>query len=443
MRLTLSLLILIVGMYLVLAVRYATETPDWQVPDEPAHYNYIRQLEDGAIPVIRMGDWDTEYQNTLTSTGFNPIHLNKLDRIQYEDHQPPLYYILATPIFAASDGNLTTLRLFSVFIGLGVILASFAVLYRLFPEMSPLALGVAAFIAFLPQHLSFLSGVNNDPLAGLMVGLILLRVVTYLQKPTVQKQDAILLGVLVGLACLTKVTVYFLAGVAGVAILLRGGREKWSRPVAIQQIGLFLLPALVMGGVWWGRNLSVYGGTDFLGLQRHDEVAAGQLQTDDYIERDLNGNRTQYYKNYAYTTFHSFWGQFGWMAIPMPTRIYRILLGGVLFCLMGFGLFALQNHRHWQRPQKEMLFLLMLTLGLVGAAYLLYNRQFVQFQGRYLYPALIPMGFLLAGGLSGWAHLLPAKPYTRWMPVLVMLLLALLAWYALGTYITPNLPAWE
>lgn len=443
MRLTLFLLILIVGMYLVLAVRYATETPDWQVPDEPAHYNYIRQLEDGAIPVIRMGDWDTEYQNTLTSTGFNPIHLNELDRIQYEDHQPPLYYILATPIFAASDGNLTTLRLFSVFIGLGVILASFAVLYRLFPEMPLLALGVAAFIAFLPQHLSFLSGVNNDPLAGLMVGLILLRVVTYLQKPTVQKQDAILLGVLVGLACLTKVTVYFLAGVVGVAILLRGWREKWSRPVAIQQIGLFLLPALVMGGVWWGRNLSVYGGTDFLGLQRHDEVAAGQLQTADYIERDLNGNRTQYYKNYAYTTFHSFWGQFGWMAIPMPTRIYRILLGGVLFCLMGFGLFALQNYRHWQRPQKEMLFLLMLTLGLVGAAYLLYNRQFVQFQGRYLYPALIPMGFLLAGGLSGWAHLLPAKSYTRWIPVLVMLLLAWLAWYALGTYITPNLPAWE
>jgi hypothetical protein len=37
--------------YGLLAFLYATQTPDWQVPDEPAHYNYTRQVAEDASKV--------------------------------------------------------------------------------------------------------------------------------------------------------------------------------------------------------------------------------------------------------------------------------------------------------------------------------------------------------------------------------------------------------
>ncbi|MDW7990582.1 MAG: hypothetical protein RMK65_00220 [Anaerolineae bacterium] len=48
--------------YLVLGTLFALYTPPWQVPDEPAHYNYIRALAtERALPVIEPGDYDQEY----------------------------------------------------------------------------------------------------------------------------------------------------------------------------------------------------------------------------------------------------------------------------------------------------------------------------------------------------------------------------------------------
>ena len=47
--------------------------------------------------------------------------LGDLPTIQYEDHQPPLYYLLASLVFQLTNGSLIALRLFSVLIGAGVV----------------------------------------------------------------------------------------------------------------------------------------------------------------------------------------------------------------------------------------------------------------------------------------------------------------------------------
>ena len=446
-RITFGLLAGILTIYVVLGILYAARTPDWQIPDEPAHYNYIRQIvDDGRIPVIQPGDWDSAYQNQLVGSGFDPQYTGEIARVQYEDHQPPLYYLLAAPIYAISDGDLLTLRLFSVVLGFGVVLCAFLVVMRLFPERPWLALTTAGFVAFIPQHLMMLGGVNNDPLAELVVAGTLLAVVHYLQSDETRLRDVALMGVLVGLGFLTKATIYFMAGVAGVAILIKWRRTHWPLTIAARHIAAFLMPALLLGAIWWIHNLDVYGGTDFLGLQRHDEVAAGQLQTEDYIERDLNGDVGQYRRNYLYTTFHSFWGQFGWMALPMPTRIYRVLLLTTLAAVAGVGVAF--GREGWPRslnhPQRESLLLMGLMALLVLAAYIVYNLTFVQFQGRYLYPALIPVGLFFAIGLAGLAGL-PAMlgeryAILKWASVIAILLLAFLAWYALDTYIVPAFP---
>ncbi len=443
----------IVAAYLVIASEYAIRTPDWQAPDEPAHINYVRQLaDDHHFPVLQMGDWQQDYQQQLVSSGFDPALTGRLDTVQYEDHQPPLYYLLEAPIYALTDGDLLAMRLLSVLLGAGVVLTTWAVLWVLVPRWPNMAITGAAFVAFLPQHLSIMGSVSNDSLAELIVGLTVLASVVYLGNRRTLPEDEesmtrtraihpIWLGLLVGAALLTKTTIYFLGGVAVLAVLLRWRRERWPWQTAARQFAFVLIPALLIGGVWWARNVSVYGGLDFTGLNRHEKVTVGQLRTDDYIE-DIGSS--QYLDKYTKTTFHSFWGQFGWMALPMPGRVYTLLLLFSLLVLTGVGLFFWRHG--WPRTltpsQRDALIVLAVVLICVVAAYILYNLSFVQFQGRYLYPALIVFAFLVAVGLTGWASLLENMfPALAWLPPTLMVGLAVFAVYALNTYIVPNLPA--
>ncbi len=450
-----TVIVFFVAAYLVIAGQYAARTPDWQAPDEPAHYNYVRQIaDDRALPVLEPGDWQQDYQDTLTTTGFHPDLLDRLDTVQYEDHQPPLYYLLQTPLYALTDGDLRMMRLFSVLLGAGVVLCTWAVLWTAFPRWPCMALTGAGFVAFLPQHLAILGSVSNDALAELVAALTVLVVVVYLGNSRGMAQSSesqarhispLVLGLLAGAAMLTKTTIYFLGGIVVLAVLLRWRRERWPLRTGAAHLAAVIVPALLLGGLWWGRNLSVYGGTDVFGLQRHDEVTVGQMRTDTYIDVILGGSERQYLENYAETTFHSFWGQFGWMAIPMPLNVYRALLLFTLGVLIGAGLFV------WRRriphalsgPQRDVLIVFAAVIVLVFAAYALYNRDFVQFQGRYLYPALIPLAFVVASGLNGWAALVEDYfPALSWLAVTAMVGLATFAWYALDTYLVPNLPAW-
>jgi len=111
-------LFVLLAAYAVLAVLFAVRTPAWQAPDEPAHYNYVRQAAGGVwLPVIELGDWDSAALEQLKAQRFRGASPADIHAIEYEDHQPPLYYWLAAPIYALTDGSLTALRLFSAFWG--------------------------------------------------------------------------------------------------------------------------------------------------------------------------------------------------------------------------------------------------------------------------------------------------------------------------------------
>jgi hypothetical protein len=63
--------ILILAAYLLVGTFYAVYTPRWQVPDEPAHYNYIAALAAGkGFPVLEPGDYDQQYLEQLKSEHF-------------------------------------------------------------------------------------------------------------------------------------------------------------------------------------------------------------------------------------------------------------------------------------------------------------------------------------------------------------------------------------
>ena len=438
-----TLLLLILAVYALLGVLYAVYTPAWQAPDEPAHYNYIRYLaEQGDFPVLHPGDYPSTFLEEIKGRHFPPDL--SIDPIRYEFHQPPLYYALLAPLFALTGGALLPLRLASVLLGLGIVWLAYLVVRQIFPDRPGLALGTAAFVAFLPQHLVTASQVGNDVLAELWVALVLFELVRWATTPaavTGAGQEAgwrrlplWRLGLWSGLALITKTTAY--VAVLLLAAVLVG--EAWRRRDAwraLAPLSSAALPALLLALPWYARDLSVYGWPDFLGLIRHDTVVTGQLRTAAHIG-ELGW--PAYLSEFVATTFRSFWGVFGWMGVPMDGRVYQAL--GLLCGLAAAGLVG-HEIRSRRRPalgrgQRLALRLLAASAVITLLTYLWYNAQFVQYQGRYLFTALIPLG--LAFGL-GWEEALQQRS-SRWLAGL--LLVASVAMALAARLGGQRLPAW-
>lgn len=523
-RFELALLISIVIGYFVVAGGYALRTPAWQAPDEPAHFNYIRQLvNDGCCPVIAMGDWDNAYLETLKSERFAPALLNDLDTIQYEDHQPPLYYLLGALVYQFSGGSLIAVRMLSVVLGAGVVISAYGIGRSLLPERPGAALGAAALVAFIPQHAAILGSVNNDALALFLAGVTLWVCALYVSASRPFYFDLpqaipfavgltvvmialiggsawallvpalgvsvvaewawltdrrrglmwhLLLGTLVGVALITKTTVYFLAGIALLAVLLRPialiarmqvaksagiamkiagelgklvpksmtTKRRWGRrffwgfiksarevyaPVMRRSLrgiliggGIVVGIGLAFGVIWWGRNSVVYGFPDILGLMAHDVVVVGQLRTAEQIEQV--GGVTPYLRGAIQTTFNSFWGQLGWMALPLPSWAYTRIGVMLLAAATGVVIQLVMTWRKTHQTPTTRQVVIGVLLGAAGVfavlAFVYYNLSFYQVQGRYLFPALIPFALLIAYGVEGWSRMIcTTVPRMTWL----------------------------
>ena len=435
------LLVAIVVVYVAVGFLYANLTPTWQVPDEPAHYNYVRALAEGrGFPVIEPGDYDQEYLGRLTSERFPPEL--SIDAVEYEDHQPPLYYLLATPVYWLFGGAVLPLRLLSVLFGAGSLVVAFGTVHALFPRRPALALMVAAFIAFIPQHVAMTAGVENDALAELVVGGTLWALVVYVGGGGERPWPV---GLLLAAALLTKGSAYVVVIVAAVAVSLRWRRERRMARWAVGQLAWMLIPALLLAAPWFIRNGLTYGWYDLSGQVRHGEVVAEQMRTSEYLA--LNG-WAAYWKRAVSFTFQSFWGQFGWMGVVLPARIYQALalLSGLL--AIGFVVWLVRQRRARQYTNLPIyqstnlptyqLLLLPISALLTFAVFVSYNLTFLQHQGRYLFPALIPIGTAAALGLSTLARVLP-RWARAWATAAFFTGLAAFDVYCLYEFIIPTL----
>lgn len=424
-------LALLIVLYLALGALYAVRTPIWQVPDEPAHYNYIRYLaEQRTLPVLQPGDYPLAYLEEIKSAKFPPDM--SVDPIRYEFYQPPLYYLLMVPTYLATERlplaqQVVALRLVSLLFGAGVVALAYATARAtLSPrrkeapaeirgasatEISPdlLAFGVAAFIVMLPMHLTMMAAINNDGLAELVLAGVLYLAVRVVQRGGDAHHWAAL-GALVGIALLTKGTTYIALPLAMVAAFWGqrdSARRGWWRPLA----WVCGVAALVAGG-WFLRNMAVYGWHDPLAWQRHTAVVSGQLTRAAYIAQY---GSLAWAREFIRTTFHSFWGQFGWMAVPMDQRVYLALYLLCGLVMVGLALWFVRRLR--ERSARESaaqwrpLGIMALSLALSVAQYLWLNRQLVQFQGRYLNSSLIPLALALT---LGWAELWQHE-YAGWL----------------------------
>jgi hypothetical protein len=130
--------------------------------------------------------------------------------------------------------------------------------------------------------------------------------------------------------------------------------------------------------------------------------------------RSYDANSLRRYALYALLTFAGFWANFGWLTLPLNPPWYGVLALLCLAALAGLGLWYRDEFRLWRRgrnplPAWQSRSLLLLAVGLcliLLQTFLPMIGRHWQPQGRYLFPAIIPIATLLS---LGWRRI-----HRRW-----------------------------
>lgn len=380
---------LLLVLYLTFAGLHATQvatglTGFQNAPDEAAHVVFVRNVASFHLPTH---DNPTPYTDLKVANG-------------YEWHQPPLYYVLAAPFLLLGEQGP---RWLSVLCGL----ASLVLIYRaarlLFPGelVTPsLAVGIAA---LTPTHIAITSTVNNDALLELCFSLSLFLLIGALQKGF-DRRTALLFGAALGAAFLTKMTGLLLLPIFGFALYLmaRAGAE---RKELLRNAGLAVGVALLVSGWWFARNQMLYGQP--LPLRLFSEEFHHTMQASTMA--DAVGGWGAYYFQAALMTFRSFWAVFGItphdasLGIPrfLPDQIYLLMAIACLCAGIGMIRVHLQRKTLFSIPQLQGLWVCFLTIALVGLSYMAFISKYFQMQGRYLFPAMLPITVVFAMSYRG------------------------------------------
>jgi 4-amino-4-deoxy-L-arabinose transferase-like glycosyltransferase len=426
----------------LLAIAYNLATPFGNngypnTPDEGAHFQYVAYVA---------REWRLPKFEGYAGVG-------------YEAHQPPLYYFLAAVVYTLAGGEGKAVRLLSTLCSAGVVWLVWLTLRRLAPERPLLALTGMGFAAFLPMHIAIGSAVGNDALTNLLFAATLYALLANLSRasvsetltpsssPTVWENvgahsraplhshrllslliDALRLltvPVLVGLTMLTKATGILLIPIMLLGILLWGWLRYRSLIPGLSMGFLALLLTLSISGWWLVRNYILYD--DPLLQRTFLEVFAGTAKAEDFLNRGMTWG--QYAQLVADWTFRSFWFAYGVpetarTGLPnfLPGSVYLGLGALMLGAVVGFVLCLREPSPAWARMW---LLLAGLCLLLTLVSFVLFVRVFFQTQGRYFYPALLPISVFWA---LGWERLVPE----RYRPTALLGITGVLLALALG-----------
>jgi hypothetical protein len=280
-------------------------------------------------------------------------------------------------------------RLSTIFLNMGIVWVAFLTFSRLVLARSHLVLAMTALVVFLPQHTFINSVVGDGPLAELMTCLVIYGWVLIFQRgATVWSVGGILLGTVV--AIWSKTTAIFLLPLnLGLALwwLFRQRRQTKSRR-GIIYLGV---GAVVLALAFWAwmQYQSPLGSRTLPGLL--ESVFKGDLLWVD--KRGITFGQALLYAH------NSFWASFGWMTVPVSLGWYLVLMASVATAIVGWFLRgrAQDEFPPWAGFMMAGAVLIALLIFL-WRALLTSSSGYFQFQGRYLFPTIVPMAFLLVGG---------------------------------------------
>jgi 4-amino-4-deoxy-L-arabinose transferase-like glycosyltransferase len=358
--------ILLIGF--ICRVVFSIFTPTFYAPDEQSHFKYVKYLaENGSFPV----------QTCRTDEPTN----------DWEYYQPPLYYLSAVPFYFLSHClslqeaiAVRVIRSFSVLLWGITILFTCKVIERMSVDDYFITLFMMCMLSLLPTYAFLSSTINNDNLL-ITIGSIIL----YLSVQQKQSlRNSIFIGLLLGLALLTKLTAVVYIALIVIMWLIRfiTKRYTWS---AIHHFVLTMMLALIIWTPWAWRNWSVYGSITA------EKIANVEHYRDSTFQIGLDA---------MYDIQGSFWAVSG---IKNNVHFFYPIIGMFVtsFAIAGwlYGLIAKKEKLVvfvGKNPNTLFVWALavIINLSLAIRFGMLYN----QWQGRFLFPLLTPISLLLAIG---------------------------------------------
>jgi 4-amino-4-deoxy-L-arabinose transferase-like glycosyltransferase len=392
-------------------------------PDEHAHIGYVRALAVGhRLPVKA----DREYPT-------------------YQWHQPPLYYAVAALAYPL---GLVGMRAVSVLFGLISIFSIWTAVRLVAPSGRAIALLALGAVALLPMRQAVYASVGNDAAIECMFSLAML-CMAHLCVRGFTPRRAATMGLLVGMATLTKLSGVLLFAPAALVLFLcpprtglrqRTGRALWP-----------LLIGVALASPWFALNVQRYGQLmpirafheEFAHTSRASDWIGTQRLAVDAVTGDLKPgpvmDRAGYLQLVANWTARTFLGAY--TPLPkapigapafLPASFYALY--AVLVCAAMVGLVRTAASSIAKVGPAHTLGLAgALTVILIAASFAGFTWTYFQAQGRYLYPALMPLSWAWASGISA----ITPKRYSGVVTAGILALLIILAAAYGFAYVAP------
>ena len=399
-------------------------------PDEGSHADYIEYLAtEHKLPVYG----ETRYIR-------NPGAYNAHATI------PPLYYLLGVPAqLATRDLNrneqMFALRLVSVLLGLLTVILVYRLGQLLVPDRPIFALACATLVGFNPMFSYMSAAVNSDNLiTTIYAALVLLWAHGILRLQTPSRRWLVGMGSLLGAGLLTKPTIAPGLVVSGMVLLWLAWRDRSWRSFGRSCMWVGAI-ALLLSGWWYVRNWHLYGdptGVLIVGSRPDVYATAGYDRLDNVWNMVFNTDSKS--APFIRTLTYSYWGVFDYMNIVLPRWFYSILIGMTILSGLGSLIWLGRGWRQRQVVDRQHTLFLAFVFGstitltiatVINASY----RIGYQPQGRYLFPAIVPLAVATVIGWEQLGRLLRLKPYVA--PLLMTLILVINA-RAVWTTLAPS-----
>lgn len=434
------MIVVLVG-FVVLALAASVINPLHEATDELRHYRFVRYIVQAhALPV--QGDLGCSMQGhhpplfyllgALASAGVdtgrdvcytppeNPFWNYRYWEVGNDNKNQYLHYADESFPWQGEALAAHIIRAVNVLLGAGVVWMTWLIGRAIWPERPYLALGGAAFVAFNPMFVYMAGAINNDVIAALSGSAVTLACVRLLRdEKGLSRRWGIILGVLYGLALMSKFNLAAIAGLIEAAVIYVAWRKKQWRlwlEVNLLIAGLTLLIA----GWWFVRNQILYG--EPTGVQRLTELWGVRNPAESW-------GVAIFELPYAWS---SLWGRFGYGQVPLPDGIYKGLWWVTAVAFTGLLLPLIRRQKEELRQSGIPLLFLLLTVGLfftVLFSYLLISPAGPM--GRFFFPALPSLAILIFYGLSRWLAFIPTSKFNTHYSLLANLAMVVLTTVAL------------
>ncbi len=408
---------------------FALIQPVWSRVDEAQHFDYVQDLADnGALPIegqnflspevvdisLRANQWGwrpagelstpaiLDPRDWVTVPGDLDTHDSEkwlrrnLWRFNYEAMQPPLYYAVNTPVYAALPSDpfirLYGMRLLAALLASAMVPLTWLTAREAFPDSRLVVYGAPVAMLLAQGYALNMSQVTNDalavPLAATAVWLLL-----RMAGRGLTRRRSLVAGAVIGAALLTKLTTIFLLPVAAAALILPVlYRREWPARAAMNAGIVYGLAAAIMAP-WILHNLAVYGDPTGASAARplmssffeSPLLNFGSLRLDELLPTFWFGEPIFPF---------AFWS-YAWAAVGMSMAVAVI---GVLYYYFGPG--GAGGARVPDVGIRVNFVVAALVIGVAANLLIPFGSGIGGVPGRYLYP-LLPVGaFLLMFGID-------------------------------------------